>query len=306
MSNIVITSGKKYIDIDAYAGCIAYATLLRKQGLSAYAVTTAVLNESIPQIIKDISLKLDEYKPNDYDKFIILDVSDPNMFDEIVNIKNIIRVIDHHTAFEDYWAERESNEEIEKAEIEFIGSICTNIYEKFMESNHTELLTKDICKLLTAGILDNTLNLKASITTKRDIDAFNELIRIGNLDELWAKEYFDACEEEILNDLELAIINDIKNARENKNLPDIFGQLAIFNSDKILNQIELIEDVFKKYDNWMINIISLKDGKSYIITDSTKAKITLEKLFNLTFNGDILTLNKFMLRKEIIKKASEL
>ena len=56
----------------------------------------------------------------------------------------------------------------------------------------------------------------------------------------------------------------------------------------------------------MINIISLIDGKSYIITDSKKSKSDLEKLFGVTFERDILILDKFVLRKEIIKKANEL
>lgn len=56
----------------------------------------------------------------------------------------------------------------------------------------------------------------------------------------------------------------------------------------------------------MINIISLIDGKSYIITDFEKSKKDLENLFKLKFDNDVLILDKFMLRKEIIKKASEL
>jgi len=157
---------------------------------------------------------------------------------------------------------------------------------------------------LTAGISDNTLNLKANITTDRDIKAYNDLITLGYLNDSWAKEYFDACEEEILGDLETAIINDIKKPSV-VGLPEVFGQLTIYNSSKVLEQMDALKKVFNSYNEWMINIISLKDGKSYIITFSEKSKQDLEKLFNLRFNYDILALDKFMLRKEIIKKASE-
>jgi Inorganic pyrophosphatase/exopolyphosphatase len=306
MNNIVVTSGNKYIDIDAYASCIAYAVLLRSNNINAKAVTTALLNESIPDVIKEINMSFDNYIPTNDDKFILLDVSNPSMFDNIVRVDNIIRVIDHHIGYEKFWKEKEIESKIEKSEIEFIGSVCTNIYEKFVQADKTDLLDKNLCKLLTAGILDNTLNLKANITTERDIEAYNDLVVLGSLSDNWVKEYFTACEEEILNDLEVAIVNDIKNAKENKNLPDVFGQLTIFNSNKVLKQIELIKKVFKDYKEWMINIISLIDGKSYILTDSKKTKAELENLFNLKFENDVLTLNKFMLRKEIIKKASEL
>ena len=38
---VVVTSGKKYIDIDAYASCIAYAKLLNLKGIKARAISTA-------------------------------------------------------------------------------------------------------------------------------------------------------------------------------------------------------------------------------------------------------------------------
>ena len=176
MNNIIITSGRKYIDIDAYAACIAYAILLRANDINTKAVTTAPLNESIPDIIKEINLSFDDYTTTNDDEYIVVDVSDANMFDSIVKMDKIISIIDHHTGYEEFWQEKEAKKETIKAEIEFIGSVCTIIYEKFIEANQTKLLTRDLCKLLTAGILDNTLNLKANITTKRDIKAYNDLI----------------------------------------------------------------------------------------------------------------------------------
>ena len=43
----IVTSGSRYIDIDAYASCIAYANLLNLKGIEAKAVSTAKINESI-------------------------------------------------------------------------------------------------------------------------------------------------------------------------------------------------------------------------------------------------------------------
>lgn len=300
MNNIIISSGGKYIDIDAYAGCIAYAILLRDSNIPAIAVSTAPLNESIPELIKRIGLSFDDYIPTANDEFIVIDISDPMMFDSVIKINKIIGIIDHHTGFEEYWKQK-----IDKSEIEFIGSVCTIIYEKFVSCNKIHLLTPDLCKLLTAAILDNTLNLKANITTERDIIAYNELMKIGQLNDHWAQEYFDACEAEILGNLKTSIINDIKDTTINENLPDTFGQLMVFNSNKVLSQRDIIREVFSSYDNWMINIISLIDGKSYIISECNKAKEILSNLFGETFDGDVLVLDKFMLRKEIIKKAAE-
>ena len=91
---IVITSGKKYIDIDAYAGIIAYTYLLNSLGKEAIGVSSAEFNDSIPSIIKDINLKLDSFKSENNQKFIILDVSHPEMLDAIVKHEKIIEIID--------------------------------------------------------------------------------------------------------------------------------------------------------------------------------------------------------------------
>ena len=54
----------------------------------------------------------------------------------------------------------------------------------------------------------------------------------------------------------------------------------------------------------MINIISLKDNTSYLISEDIKVQKKLETLFNKKFENDIMKLNKIWLRKEIIRKAS--
>lgn len=117
MNSVVVTSGGKYIDIDAYAGCIAYAILLRSSNIPAKAITTAPLNESVPEIIKRINLSFEDYMPTDNDEFILLDVSNPEMFDSIVRLEKVIRVIDHHTGYEKFWKEKELSGKIDKSEI---------------------------------------------------------------------------------------------------------------------------------------------------------------------------------------------
>lgn len=54
----IITSGSRYIDIDAYASIIAYAKLLYLQGKSAIAISKANLNESITPSLRNNLYKL--------------------------------------------------------------------------------------------------------------------------------------------------------------------------------------------------------------------------------------------------------
>ena len=57
---------------------------------------------------------------------------------------------------------------------------------------------------------------------------------------------------------------------------------------------------------WIFNLVCLNDGKSYIISNDDTTKKQIETLFYKKFENNILTLDKFLLRKEIMKKAYDL
>ena len=300
MLNIVITSGRKYIDIDAYASMIAYRELLRAMNNNnVIASTTATLNQSVPPLIFNLKYSLDDPINNENNEYILLDVSNPDFFDKQVKPSKIIEIIDHHTGFEQHWVTYPNI----KAQIEFIGSVCTLIYEKIIQSGHTEILDTDLCKLLIAGILDNTLNLKASITTDRDRSAYNELLKLGNVSEDFYKEYFSACESEIMKDFEKAIKDDLKIEKAGV-LPETIGQMIVLNLDNFDH--EKMNEIFADYPEWMMNVILLEEGKSYIYFGGDGAKQRLEQLFDKKCEKDnLLVLDNFLLRKQIMKKARD-
>ena len=165
-------------------------------------------------------------------------------------------------------------------------------------------MPKNIALLLLAGILDNTLNLKAQVTTQRDIDACEKLMRIAGCTSNFAKEYFFECQNSIEADLEKSIENDTKVEKICDILPEVFGQLAVWSKDFIIDNKEIIyKTLGKTSDTWAFNLIALSDGKSYIIASGEEYKIKLERLFGKSFVGDIMELDNVWLRKEIIKKA---
>lgn len=297
---IIVTAGNKYLDIDAYASGIAYSVLLNSLGKESVFATSAKLNMSVCSLIKDLGYKVEtKYQPKYDDKFIIVDLSNPEFFDNIVDINNIIEVIDHHTGFERYWKDQNC-----KNQIEFIGSVATIIYEKFVENNKTNLLDSNLCKLLVSAILDNTLNLKSSITSKRDIEAYEQLKKLGALDKSFDDEYFTSCQQSINEDVVGSVRNDVKIENVSQLLPRVFGQLTIYNKEPIFEKLNEISSLFNDYhEPWLLNIICIKDGKSYIYSSDSIAKNNLELLFDSKFDNDILTLPKFMLRKEIMKMA---
>lgn len=296
----IVTSGSRYIDIDAYAGCISYSYLLNLKGIQSKAVSTAKLNKSITEKLLELGIKLDKYKSTEEDEFIIIDVSDKNFFDNIVKENKITEVIDHHTGFEDYWKQRLSN----NSKIEFIGSVVTIIFELYEKENLQDKITKDIAYLMMSAILDNTLNFKAKVTNHRDIIAYQKLEKIAEDSENYASKYFLECQEIIERDLRKALENDTKIGIVSKKLPNVFSQLAVWNKNNILDNKKLIFDTLNNLGNeWILNLICLEEGKSYIIASNDIVLQDIKKLLNGNINEYYLECEDVWLRKEIIKQA---
>lgn len=299
----IVTSGSKYIDIDAYATIIAYANLLNLKGIPAKAVSTSKLNESITSSLLNLNVGLDSYTKNDSDRFIIVDVSNKDFFDKIVDYKRIVEIIDHHFGFEEYW----NGLLKEKSRIEFIGAVATIIVEDYEKNGLLDSMSKDIAILLMSAILDNTLNLKAKITNERDINAYIKLSKlVGNVDK-YAENYFLECQKLIEENIEKSIENDTKAEKICETIPYAFSQLTLWNKDYIINNKEKVYKTLEAISpEWMLNLISLEEGKSYIIASNEIVKRKLERLFNKSFNKDIMELDSVWLRKEIIKKAKNI
>lgn len=296
---IEITGGTKYMDIDAYASCIAYAKLLNSIGVEAKAVTTALANnKSITPTLKNLNYKLEKAETKK-DKSIILDICDPSKIDKKILKSHIIEVIDHHPSktFENYWYLRGISLQIEE-----IGSICTIIFEKIIAENKVNILDTGLCMLLAAGIIDNTLNLKANITKKRDINAYNKLVGLGNLNEDFAQIYLEECQNTIEGNLRERIKEDLKTNIRIIGLPSHIWQLFIIDINKFLKRKIEIKNIMNEYKKrWIINIISLQEEKSYIISNDQSSLISIKNTIGGYLDDDILILPKFLLRKEIIK-----
>lgn len=298
----IVTSGSPYIDIDAYASCIAYAELLKLKGIEAKACSTSKLNESITPTLIGLNAKLETYKKEKNEEFIVIDVSDKRWFDSIIKENNIIEIIDHHTGYEEYWKNRLGD----KANIELIGAVATPIVELYEQEGLIKKMSKDIVYLLMAAILDNTLNFKAKITTHRDIRAYKKLQQIVNDQGNYAKQYFIECQKLIEEDLKKAIKNDTKIEQITPILPPVFGQLTVWNEEIILQNKKTIEDTLDSIGtNWIMNIISLQQGKSYIMVSNSLIEKNIEKLLHEKFQNHMMICEEVFLRKEIIRKARE-
>jgi len=301
----VVTAGFTYTDIDAYAGCIAYAELLRAQGIEAQAVSTAPTNESVSKTVLSWQPDIQTtYTPSDEDTYTLFDVSDPEWFEKFVDLNRVDEVIDHRPGFEEFWQGRIGD----GATIEFLGSACTQVYEKWKVSDLLDQMSTTSARLLVCGILDNTLNLKATVTTSRDHEAFNDLLSRADLPDDWSAQYFTEVQEAILADAVKAVQNDTKMLNF-KTFDDALcvGQFAVWDGHIALerHQNALASALGDIQPLWFMNLISVGEGKSYFVSNDTDVKEWLSTLLGISFKGNVATADRMWLRKEILKQDIE-
>ena len=304
MKTRIVTSGSSYLDIDGYACTIGYSELLNLQGVRAIAATSAPFNYSISKGILALGKKIEmqkEIPPGLKVDFTIMDVSNPNFFDGIVQDDLVLEVYDHHVGFEDYWHERIG----ERAKIEFIGCAATLIFEEWEKAGLTQQMSPETAKILVAAILDNTLNFTASVTDARDIMAKEKLCSLAGIDKNWEEGYFTECQEIIEHDLVSAIRKDAKTDCDTPGLPKVIGQITIWDAKKLLLNRASINSALGQWgSNWMLNIICIKDSKGYIVCEDIESQLGLCDIFGIEFENGIATMEKAMLRKELIKTAT--
>lgn len=296
----IITSGSAFIDIDAYGGMKAYAELRNLGGKPAIAASSAPLNESITPTICSWGAILEDYKPSDTNTFTLVDVSDPKFFDPIVRDDDVVGIIDHHTGFESYWRERLGD----AANIEFVGAACTLVYERWQQAGKLQDMSSLSARLLICGILDNTLNFRAGVTTSRDIEAHDQLMKRADLPKDWPAQYFADCQRSITADLETTLQNDTKTILDDLLLPASFGQVVIWNARELLEQRPLIAATMGAMQrDWAVNLVSIEEGTSYFLADNSQTQAKLANLLGITFTDGVAKTDHLWLRKEVLKEA---
>ena len=282
-NKLCVTSGWKFTDIDGLSCAVAFAELN-----DCIAFLPGVLNATVPDSIRQWDFLYQTEFPVGAEQFVIVDTSNPTSFPLEVPQDKIIKIYDHHTGFEDFWGER--------GQIEFIGACATMIYELFGD----KIPTSTTANLLATAIFANTLNFKASITTDRDIAAYEKLKQFTNLPENWIEQYYSEAEKTMLSDITSAIENDMKTL--GKDL--VTGQLELWDATFLLNDVDFqkaVETIMSGYEKWFMNMPSIKHGYNYFIAKSKYVKDMLTSGLGVKWTGDVGIADKLYLRKEIVK-----
>ncbi|MBK5344541.1 DHH family phosphoesterase [Pseudomonas sp. TH49] len=295
----IITSGASYLDIDAYACCIAYAELLNLQGSPARAGSSAKPNSSVSPTVLSWGAAFQRYTPQANDEFVLVDVSDYHHFDPLVVLDQVVEVIDHHPGYEPYWAERLGS----AADIRPIGAAATLVFQRWQAAGLLSRISEQSAKLLATAILDNTLNLTGQMTSEADIEAYEALMQRANLPANWPERYFLECQAAIEADLQTALAADQKRFKPDSNLPQVFAQMTVWDADALLHKHrnEIGGWMVGQGDDWLLNVISIRDGKSCLLAEPLLSQQKLDRLLPLQWQAGMALVKPSMLRKELLK-----
>lgn len=295
----IITSGASYLDIDAYACCIAYAELLNLQGIPARAVSSAKPNASVSSTVRGWGNFLHDAAPMPGDEFVLVDVSDYHHFDPMVVLDQVVEVIDHHPGYEDYWAKKLGL----AADIRSIGAAATQVFQRWLAADLLHRISQPSAAHLATAILDNTLNFTSQMTTPADIDAYADLAPRAKLTKDWPEQYFLECQASIESDLVGALAVDLKRMKPESNLPQIFAQMTVWDADALLqkHRTTISHWMAKQGEDWLLNIISIRDRKSCLLAEPLPSQHKLSQLLTLDWHAGLAVLTPSILRKQLLK-----
>lgn len=302
MSRLIVTAGNFFTDIDAYASVVAYTQLEVLSGVEAEAVLVGPLNVSVPPFLRleqsDYSV---DYEPRQNDRFVVLDVSDPENIAKFVDFNRIESIIDHHLGYENYWKSQAADTQIEPS-----GAACTLIFERWEQALRLNEMPHRTATLLAAGILDNTLNFSSNTTSQRDRHAYQRLLRQANLDETFSQVYFEACQADAEKDVRASIISDTKYVTlEGFSERVKIGQLAVWDARSAIDvALELSTKWASEGEPYLINLVSISEQKSYFVSSDSAVKQVLSIVTATNFVENIATANKLWLRREIVGAVS--
>ena len=298
----VVTSGSAYLDIDAYACCIAYAELLNRQGIEARAVSSAPLNASISRTVLGWLSSLDDYRPGPGDEFVMVDISDFHHFDPVVVLDQVVEVIDHHPGFETYWAQRLGS----AADIRLIGAAATQVFLRWEAAGLLPLISEHSAALLATAILDNTLNFTGQLTSAEDVRAYETLALLAKLAAGWPERYFSECQATIESDLAGALAGDLKWLKADSNLPQVFAQMTVWDAGALIrkHRSTIADWLAAQGEDWLVNLISIRECRSYFLAEPKVSQEKLSQLLSIDWQAGMAVLDRSLLRKELVRLAA--
>lgn len=297
---IYVVGGRAYADIDVLACVAAYSQMLCFQGHFSKGVITGPWNQTIPNSIRSWPIIIDKTfnTPTDPASYILMDVSDPNHLEKFVAVEDVIEVYDHHFGYEQFWKERLPND----THIEPVGACATLIWETILKNHIDRFMSRVNCELLYTAIFANTLNFQSQMTSPRDIDAANDLEDCMSLRDSWKAFYYQEIADAFDDDLTAHVLDDTKTIDLNDSMI-YFGQVELWNAAKM---VKVFNKRFNPVDlnaEWLVNIVSIEEGCSYLYCKSARIKELLEQIvLGKEIGSHFFQTERLWQRKELLRE----
>lgn len=292
-------------DLDGVSSMYAYAEYLNKIGIPSDYYIKGEPKKEVGIVCDLFQIKLKGEKAiNKEQEVVLLDINNLEEVFNFLNPDNIIEIIDHHPRSKS--CEQCKNA---KVQIETLGAVATLIAEKFKENNIP--ISRESAILLYYGIISNSINLKASITDKKDVDMANWLEeRYDEITKERIEEIFilksRVEDSELRQEMEAEVAFDFKGKRMT------IAQLEIANIEEFLREkeekiIKVLKQVKQEHniDYIFMNCVDILNGFNIVLAIDEETQILLEKELGYSFERDRCKFDKLIQRKDLFKAIKE-
>ena len=303
MSRIIVTSYEEP-DLDGVSSMYAYAEYLNKIGISSDYYIKGTPKKEVGIVCDLFGIELGGRSEILEKQEAVL--VDTNNFEEAPFLKpeQVVEIIDHHSKSES--CDKCINAKIQ---IERLGAVATLIAEKFKENNIP--ISRESAILLYYGIISNSINLKASITSEKDINMAGWLEK--QCDEITKEKIAEIFtlkskveDSELRKEMEAEVVLNYDGNRMT------VAQLEIANMEEFLTQkqdkvIAILNQIReeKGLDYIFINCVDILNGFNIVLTIDDDTKKLLEKKLGYSFESGRCKFDRVIQRKDITKAIRE-
>ena len=298
MSQPLLVTSYENPDLDGFSCSLAYAEFLKQSGRAALPCIFGTPHVEVGFVMEKFDFEYPQ-KPivDENAAVILLDTCTRHGLPAIFQPEQVVEIVDHHTATQN---ELFVNARIQ---IEKVGAAATLLAEKFKTAGIA--LSYRSAVLLYGGIISNTLNFQAAVTTSRDRDMAEWLNQTARLPEGFPHEIFAAKTHALKKDLNESIRGDFTYFPLGEKAIGI-GQLEIIGTTELAASSETaIMDTLnslkeeRNLDYVFLSLIDLEGKFNLFVTDHRPTQTMLQSLFPFQFEGSRMRRPGFIMRKEL-------
>ena len=301
MKHKVLITAKSSPDLDGVACALAYSSYLEQVNKkdTYFPGFEGDIQVEVKYALKLVNAEVPRIKNNKFSSFILVDTSSTKGLPKVVVNKRVVELVDHRSGGIEYESFPNA-----KAQIELVGAAATLIAEKYY-FNNIELNEKN-AMLLYLAIFSNTLNLKASVTTYRDIRIIKWIEgKYSRFTKEIVKSMLNNKTRVISNNLEFALNSDSKQIVMGGKSVGVY-QLEVNGihgliPDKI-KEIQRIMSSDKSIDWAFCTIADMDSGRNILLSTDNKYNPKLQAVLGALDKKDYLITKELFLRKEIVPK----